>query len=247
MKRSITLVFALLLVAMAALPLLAQDEETKVSVSVDATVLNKYIWRGIPLTDGPVFQPSVTVGFGGLSLNAWMNADLDDVNGNEYKLNEFDFLAEYSFNLDKVSLTVGLLRYTFPNTDFDSTTEFYGTISLDSPLNPSVTIYQDIDLVEGTYLSFAVSESLPLEGTFHTFDLGATLGYGTEDHNLFYYGVNESCMTDLLLSGSFNFVVDENLTLIPQVMFSMFMDDAIKDNFADDSYFIFGVGASYAF
>ena len=247
MKKTTALVFVSLLIFMSALPLAAQDDDVEVSLSFDAAVMNKYIWRGIPLTDGPVFQPSATVGFGGFSLNAWMNMDLDDVNGNEYDFNEVDFTAEYGFELEKVSITMGFVHYTFPNTDFDATTEFYGSISLDSPLNPSVTIYQDFDLVEGTYLSFGVSESLPLEDTDHSMDFSATLGYGSEDHNAFYYGVNESCMTDLLLSGSFNFVVNEQLTLIPQVMFSTFMDDAIKDNFEDDSFFVFGVGASYAF
>jgi hypothetical protein len=247
MKKTTALVFALLLTLISALPLAAQDDEVEVSISFDASILNKYIWRGIPLTDGPVFQPSATVGIGGLSLNAWMNVDLDDVNGNEYEPNEIDLVGEYAFSLDQISIAVGFIHYSFPNTDFDSTFEVYGSVSVESPLNPSVTLYKDMDLVEGMYLSFGVSESLPLEDTPHSMDFSATLGYGDEDHNLFYYGAAESGMTDLLLAGSFNFVVCEKLTIIPQVMFSMLMEDAIKDNFEDDSHFVFGVGASYSF
>lgn len=161
MKKQLVLTLFILLIGMMTGSSFAQDEETEVSFSFDSAVHNKYIWRGMPLTNGPVFQPSATVGIGNFSVNAWLNMDLDNVNNNEFEFNEMDFLAEYGFNLDQVSITVGILHYTFPNTDFDATTEFYGTVSLESPLNPSVTIYQDIDLVEGSYFSLEFLKASP--------------------------------------------------------------------------------------
>ena len=46
----------------------AADEGKDWSVEVDLALNSHYVWRGIHFTDDPVFQPSVTFAWTGLSL-----------------------------------------------------------------------------------------------------------------------------------------------------------------------------------
>lgn len=224
-----------------------QKDELQTDISANTSIVNKYLWRGIVLADGPVWQSSATIATGGLSFNVWGNFELDDVNGKEYEWTEIDFTGEYSLDLEAVSLAVGALYYTFPNTDFDSTLEVYLTATLNSVLSPSVTLYKDMDLVEGMYLNFGISHSLEFEDTNYTIDLAAALGWGDEDHNGFYYGVSEAMLTDLLLSASMNMPLDANLTLVPMAAWSNLIDEDISDRFNESSHFIFGISANYTF
>jgi hypothetical protein len=249
MKRPFGLLvsFSLLLLIFSTCAVARDDGESSVSLNLEAAALNKYVWRGMILTDGPVFQPAVTLGFSGLSLGLWVNLELNDVNDNRFHITEVDYDARYSFSFDKLSANIGIIRYTFPNTDLGSTTEIYAGIGLDTVLQPSITIYRDIDLIDGTYISFAGSQSLALGRSGHSLGLSAALGYGSSEHNLFYYGVDESCLTDLLLSAVLSLKLGDNLTLSPQIAYSAFMSDKIKDNFDYDHATIFGVGVAVDF
>ena len=223
-----------------------QDDDPEVSISVDAAVMNKYIWRGILLTDGAVLQPSLSIGIGGASFNIWGNMDLSDVNGNEYKLNEVDYTGDYTFSLDSLSLSVGFIHYTFPNTDFDSTTELYVGLGLDTVLSPSVTYYQDIDLIEGAYLSIGGGHSVPL-GEDYSLDLGAALGWGSEEHNAFYYGAEVSGFTDFLVSASVTIPLNDLISITPTAGYSFLIEEDIRDAFEDPDNPLFGVAISLSF
>jgi len=54
--------------------------EWPVSFAFDATYASRYVWRGIVVTEDPVFEPSIEVGIGDVTLNVWANLDTTDVN-----------------------------------------------------------------------------------------------------------------------------------------------------------------------
>ena len=66
------------------------ESESKFEASVGADVVSSYIWRGAKL-DGAAIQPSLSVGYGGLSLGAWGSASIV---GSNYK--EIDFTLSYA-------------------------------------------------------------------------------------------------------------------------------------------------------
>jgi hypothetical protein len=230
----------------------ASAEETQgPSVNADVTIASKYVWRGLTLTDDPVLQPSLTVDYKALSLNLWGNTDLTDVNGTPGEMNELDYTLSYSFSVNKVNLTLGVIQYTFPHTAFEPTTEIYGSAGLGMLLSPTVTLYYDSDEVGGLYGTLGLSHSFSLGevygGISPSLDLSGSIGYATSSWNEGYYGVNDSGLVDLLLTAVLAIPIDEHLSIGPFISFSQVVDSDLQDAVADDNAAFFGATLSYAF
>ncbi len=223
------------------------------TVDFDLTFNSKYVWRGMLLVDDWVAQPSVNVGIGNFSFNVWGNYELTDETGHDKKFTEIDLTLDYTFELGKFSIPVGLIHYMFPSTEFDPTTELYAGVSYDWIVSPSMTIYQDMDAAAGgTYINFAAGysyavPSLP-KGMSMSIDLGAGVSYATGDYNDFYYGVDESAWTDW--SASLGIPIgfkDGMFTITPAVTYTAGVDSKIKDTTEDDSNTFFGVSFTMSF
>ena len=93
--------FALGLVASATT--LAQDEKEKVETTVAADIVNQYIWRGLDCGNVSI-QPTLGIGYKGLSLSAWGNVGVskDDVK-------EFDLTLGYTTG----GFNIGITDYWF--------------------------------------------------------------------------------------------------------------------------------------
>ncbi len=89
----------------------AQDENEESPLSVSATLVNSYIWRGMTSSAAPNFQPSFTYSFGGFYAGTWGSTDFT---GN-YK--ELDLLVGYS--IGPISATVYDYFWSFPEKYFD--------------------------------------------------------------------------------------------------------------------------------
>lgn len=227
--------------------LLAATQAMAFDASVDTAVNSKYIWRGIVLNDHPVFQPSVTLGGGGLEFNIWGNMDLTDDYGNQYNFTEADYTLSYGHDFDACAWTVGVITYTFPNTDFASTSEaFVGVTLTDVPLGPSLTAYYDYDEVEGFYLELAGAHEFK-----SGLSAGLLLGYGSEDYVGAYFdtdGAADATVTHYAASldypvalavGSLNF----NLTYT-----NLFDSDIHSPGMPDDdANLVVGASWSYSF
>ena len=124
MKRALVIGGALAAIAVAS-PATAQ-----VTVGVDAAIFSSYVWRGLSLTNKPVFEPDVylTIPVGGAAFTAggWANIDIgkyDDPNndisesGGTSKFNfaEFDWWGELAIPVGKLTVTPGVTGYLYPN------------------------------------------------------------------------------------------------------------------------------------
>jgi len=225
---------------------MAQDS-ANARLDAEVTWASNYTWRGLLLTDGAVLQPSATIGIAGFSVNFWGNLDLSDVNGTENKFNEIDFTGSYSMDLDLATVEAGVIYYTFPNTDFDSTFEIFAGLSFNLPFNPSVTVYQDFDLVEGTYVSAGISQNFLEDQYSQYISVFATLGWGTAEHNAFYYGVDVSGFTDFQVGSSVVIAVSDSLFITPAIMWTTFVSEDIRDLFEESSHYTSAVTASFSF
>jgi uncharacterized protein (TIGR02001 family) len=226
------------------------DEPKGPSVSADVTVASKYVWRGLRLTDDPVLQPSLTVDYKSLNLNVWGNTDLTDANGTPGEMNELDYTLSYSFVVNKVNLTLGVIQYTFPHTDFEPTTEIYGSAGLDMLLSPTVNVYYDSDEVGGVYGPVGISHSFALRevrGISPSLDLSGSIGYATSNWNEGYYGVDSAGLVDLALTAGLAIPFDEHLSIGPYVSFSQVIDSDLRDAVEKDQTTSFGATLSYAF
>ena len=93
---------ALLLIGAATVE--AQENENNVETTLAADIVNQYIWRGQDLGNVSL-QPTLGVGYKGLSLTAWGSVGLTDPQDTK----EFDLTLGYTFK----GLNIGVTDYWF--------------------------------------------------------------------------------------------------------------------------------------
>ena len=240
------------------------DEEVTVGVSAD--FFEKYVWRGQHLVDDWVFQPGVSVGYGGWTASFWGNMDLTNENTANGEFSEIDLTLDYSASIpgiDILGYSVGYIHYDFPVRGFaDDTSELYAGLSLDVPASPSLTLYYDLDEVkEGTYISFGVGHSF--ENVFELgsdtpvgVDLSASLGWANSDYNKIYWGAKPDgsaiggATNDLVLTLAFPFQL-AGFDVTASLNYVTLMNDDIRKTDAygrgrDDSFYA-GIGFAKEF
>jgi hypothetical protein len=156
--------------------LLAGDIEYEAS----GAVLSHYMWRGLRLSEGGVFQPSVTIGAKGFSANVWANYQFDP-----HDWTEVDFTTSYAGEKAKFNYEIGFVHYgVYDDVDSD---EIYGSFGHSDILNPSLKVYADVNYGKGAYLQAGIEPSIPL-GKEVTLNFKAFAGYVLKDS---YMGVND--------------------------------------------------------
>jgi hypothetical protein len=93
-----------------------KPEEDKVTGEVDLSVLSAYIWRGYEQTrDSVVVQPTATVSYKGFSVNVWGNLDTKPYSATDAKYStkytETDFTVSYSKKFGILQVTPGYIYY----------------------------------------------------------------------------------------------------------------------------------------
>ena len=237
---------------------LAQEQESK-DISIDLTVdfFGKYVWRGQNLSDDPVFQPGVSVGYGNFTAGVWGNMDLTNINGNSGDFSEMDYSIDYSDavpGLKGVGYSVGIIYYDFPGTDVPDTTEFYWGLNFDLPLSPAITVYHDLEEAKGTYVSLGVGHSIEKLFEFSPslpvgMEIGANLGWGNSAYNKYYWGTTQEKMQDLTISISFPMEI-AGWTVSPSLNYVTLLSDDIRktDTYGTEgSVFFAGIGLSKSF
>jgi uncharacterized protein (TIGR02001 family) len=118
----------------------AMAEDAEISAEIGMDYASKYVWRGQPVNDEPVLQPSVTLSAGGFSLNVWGSVDLTNFgdesgaySGRESVFQEVDYTLSYGMDLDSVSVEAGYIYYDFPGSGASGTAEVYMGVGVCHP------------------------------------------------------------------------------------------------------------------
>ena len=214
------------------------------SAEASVGLYSKYIWRGFELSDDSlVIQPSITASYKGFSANLWANLDTDYYVPGGQKWNETDFTLSYDGAYEKLGYGVGWIYYALDSAD--DTQEWYGTLSYDVLLAPSLTLYYDTDAFPGAwYANLGISHTFMIAEKYGL-DLGASFGYldDNEGYSEFHDG---------RLSASMSFPVGEYIAITPEIYWSF----ALTDNASDlieggpsnkDNFVYGGVSASFSF
>jgi len=244
-KWSVLLVAVLVLAATTMVPA-AQAME----VSGDAYVgyYDKYLWRGFDLSGGTaVVQGGVDLSAKGFTLSYWTNIQTQDdvilgseVNGGN--ATETDMTLDYSFDInDLLSASVGTIWYALDG--LEDTKEAYLGLSLNTLLDPSVTVYYDYDQAEGNALFYTASigHSLDLSKGLRL-NLGALVSYNDESD----YAVGDyTAWHNYELSAGLDYALNDNVTISPSFVYSSPISDEAKDSI--DTEFLTGVSIAYNF
>ncbi len=228
-----------------------------IDFEINFDFVGKYIWRGQNLVDDPVFQPSFTGSYENLTATIWGNLELTNINGNSGDFSEVDYSLDYSADLpsiEGIGYSVGIIYYDFPGTDIEDTTEVYGGLNSDLPLEPSVTVYHDIDEAEGSYILLAAGHSIEKiieisPEVLLGLDIGISLGWGSASFNKYYWGTDQSKLNDLVFSLSLPFEIS-GWSLVPSLNYVTLLSGDIRDTdtYGTDSDFFFaGISLSKSF
>ena len=153
--------------------------------------VSAYVWRGFVVTDAACFQPTAFVSARGLTITTWFNviASSDDAGWSEH-----DLVIDYTKPVGAWKLSAGYTNYYFPTvTDGHISNEFYGGVGWSGLLSPTLKVYQDVSVGNGTYVSAGVSQSVALGTSKLTMTPAMTLGYNN------HHWVSESGWSDLNL------------------------------------------------
>lgn len=159
-------------------PLAAQAVEAPGSGCFTTTVASRYVWRAQVLSEGVVAQPSVEVAVGGFTANLWSNVELaaEEKEDDGIAMNETDFTLSYARPVGPVFATLGIAHYDTGDTD---TTDLFLACSLETTLNPTLSLYYDIDEGDGGFAVFELSQEFPLGPVPLT--AGAAVGFNLGD------------------------------------------------------------------
>ena len=247
-KKLITGITATALLFTAGASAVMAEEEVP---SADASVgfYSKYVWRGFELSkDSLVIQPSLSVSYMGFGANLWANLDTDLYGTEKHKWNETDLTLSYDGAYEKLGYGVGWIYYALDST-YD-TQEWYGTLSYDVILAPSLTIYYDTDnFAGGWYANLGFGHSFTIAENY-SLDLGLAFGY-LDDND----GYAE--LHDGNLSASMTFPLGKYGSITPELYYSFALTSDAKDyikgtnvdnGFSDNAdYFYGGISVSFSF
>ncbi len=221
------------------LPLsMVQAEESKgderVTGSISTGVFNRFVFRGYELSSGSIIiQPSITVSYKGFSISYWGNIDTNERQTQSFvpdrpgrkSFNESDLTLNYTYAIDKLSLTAGYIYY---GTKYaDETEEVFLSASYDIISKPTLTIYRDISTYPGTYINLSFSHSFEVYKDI-TLDLAASFGYFKGDDSYWrtyesatgdYTGKKYSGFHDGKLQAGLTIPVMKNVTIQPVVQY----------------------------
>lgn len=220
-------------------------------IEAEVPIYSKYVWRGQVVNDEAVVQPSVKADVMGFGVGFWTNFDLSDYNGTETEFNEVDLTLNYGLPipLPLLDINFGLIYYDFPNTDWDSTAEFYLTGSASLPFHPTLEFYYDFKEIDGLYVNASVSRGVPLTPELNL-DLGLSLGYGDGDYNTGYHGQGNAGVNNLLLTAGVPFHPVPLFTVTPHVGYATLVSDS-KDSVdargGKTDAFYMGLSAAFRF
>jgi hypothetical protein len=231
------------------------EEAEKPTAGVDLGLFSQYIWRGFELSkDSLVIQPSMTIGYKGLSLNVWGNLDTDNEVYEGAKYNETDLTLSYSKTLGIVKLTGGYLYYALDG--LTDSQEVFGSVTINTILNPTLSVYREIAHLPAWYVSVGVSHSQELVNKI-TLDIAASAGYYYSDDSDIAeaYNANEKYQQfhNGLISTGLTIPLGDYFTIKPTIAYSFPLsgkaDEYIQSvSLSEKSDFVYGgVTLSMAF
>jgi hypothetical protein len=220
------------------------------SLSVNADIVSRYIWRGLNVNDQPNIQPSITFNYSHFQAGFWGSYGLTHQNMSDesYRSSqEIDTWIGYTVYLhDEIKFGLGLTDYYYPNggikignfNNYNNSNET-GAHTVEAGLNITgpdyfpltlsgyLNIYND----KGHNIYFQSDYSIDVQGIGLGFFAGAATGsidnpayYGTDKFNVINAGIKAS--KQIRITENFSLPVFCSYILNPQ---------------AEISYLVFGI------
>lgn len=208
-------------------------------VSATADFASAYIFRGVTLNDGLVFQPGAKISgfpipeeYGSIAVGTWANYDISDYGGlmKKNQFSEVDYYATYVLPVKVVDLSTTYTEYTYPQgLPADREVAFsVGKAIGESGLYPSVTFNYGLDgapekdwyIQGGLDYSKALTEAITLSS-------GVKVAYLIDDNGKDGFkdatakvGLSYALTENWAINGSVNYVAQLDDEVLPDGVFA---------------------------
>jgi len=253
-------------------------EEEKPTGDLTTAILNQYVWRGYELSRGSIaIQPSITLGYSGFSANLWGNMDTRAYSPADASYpgtwNETDLTFSYSKTLGLLTVGGGYIYYSLASLNKDAadrndSQELFATVSLNTLLSPTLTIYKEIDHYRNWYFLLGISHVVELNKML-SLKLAASAGYllSTDADTYPKFDSSAAATSDKFnnfhegtLSASLPIKVSDRITITPTLSYVFPLTNDARDEMKglglkgttvpserDSSFVVGGITASFSF
>ena len=244
------------------------EEENSIPIVIGGSVEfeSKYIWNGINMAGGAVFQTSVFAAWNDFSVFVWANMPMNDkqtafgADALKGQFDEVDLGVAYGHAFEHIVLDLSFTYFVFPQAPkkevmtSDSTTTLIPSLSYEAAMalstnfnivNFSLPMY--FGLSHGSlYLGPTLSAGYTFEGIMRP-DLSAKLGIAGNNYNDANFGVGvvgEGSLSDFTttftLTSDMGGKIGEILTIRGWVGYAALLNDKAKASVTQDSQNFWG-------
>lgn len=204
-----------------------QEHSAPVSWGIEADVLSRYVWRGMPFSDAVVVWPSAWLSVYGLTLGFWSNVDLQDAP----HYNEHDVSIAYERTFGRATLTGSLVRYVYRGQS-DAPTTWEALVNLSLAWGPSsvFTVHAfDVDEYRGSYYVEAGYEYARGLAPGTTLIMGGSLAWGSSAFMESYAGLSGGRFGSAVVSLALARALVEHLIVRPYLGVGTVLDSGLRD------------------
>jgi hypothetical protein len=232
-----------------------QKEETKNLISGECSVelLSAYIWRGLVLTENPVYQPNVNLGvnlkeYGRLFTDIAANFNTTRRPGHTHcgGIDEIEYVVGYEYEIHSLKLSIAHTWWTYPSVTDSAYEASTREINLNAEYeNDYIVPFIEVDIdyvrAEGIYGVMGLRKEMQVVDQLM---VGAevTLGAGTNPYTDYYFDNNsKSGLVDGNLAIYSQFDITDHIYLGAKIAFTALLDSDIQgvypeyDNYPKDN------------
>lgn len=228
----------------------------------ETALANGYTFRGLVMNEGFGVRTQAAVDLARaegsvLRGKAWgyldWSGDAGDaaLEGSEERFSRIDLSAELEKTYSRYRLIGSIDNFNFPNAPATSTTELsFGAERVDWKLRPRAVLHYDIQNADDLYFRLGLHPRHEFDRALFA-DVGLDVGYMGGGQAEFYYGVDESGLSDVLLSSKLTYVRDEHFHAFIGLDATQVLSSDLKDqnslNGFDDSSFVAFLGCGWTY
>ena len=220
------------------------------TAGADVDVVSRYVWRGVPYSDGATVQPSIWKSLHALTFSLWSNlvvADRID-RGN---INHLFVTATYRTDLDRFTVEPGFQAYhTKAVGDVAASTSAEGVVRISAGIG-AFSIFTDhtVDLhaYRGAYIGDAGLSYRRTIGERSELTTQFSVSWATARYNRAFLGVAKNAVYYASLSGRLAISLDDHWSLRPHAEVQPVIDVALRRVLRSKVFFTAGVGLSVAY
>ncbi|MBI2081989.1 MAG: hypothetical protein HYT76_00320 [Deltaproteobacteria bacterium] len=220
---------------------LLAENKGNLSYGAETNFASRYVWVGIPLSDGPVLQPSAWVSLNKVTLRTRGNLVLIEET-NEGQFNEVDFFLDSTHEWRQISFNPWLGFFFFPNQDV-SPTSFAGlTVSYPISIIRIFTSHvADLIAHPGMYFGEVGISYDRNWGSQLSFKSSTSIGWGSPLFNEVMVGPSRSALNAHLVAASLTWKPQKYLFVRPYAGLSVILDSGLRRELDDPTILLGGL------